>query len=202
MTRHTLADKVLCAALALDTIYPRFTAADLAVRAWLDDKEAFGLAGYEESQCDCNAVNVTIMGRRGLPAKGLLAKHGRHYSITTAGRKRARILMDLDKPPPAPVRKYVVLDEVEADEVCHFLDSVAWEKRHDRAGITREDCRDFAGMNHSVARMFLEHVAKRLANAPAVLPGGREVAAGDIAELLDLHRWLVGRFAPREMVKA
>jgi hypothetical protein len=195
MSKHTLADKVLCAALVLDARgIPRFTSADLAVQAWKADFDAFGLDGYEESHCDCNAVNVTIMGKRGLPARGFLQKAGRYYSLTTAGRKRALMLTGADKPPPAPVREYVLLTMVEVKELNELFDTAAWGQRHEREGISIHGARRFWGGHPSGMRILLEGIAERLATAPAVLPGGREVTAADVAELLDLHRWLVGRF--------
>jgi hypothetical protein len=194
MTRHTLADKVLVAALSLDARgIPRYTAADLAVAAWEADKDAFGLASYEDAHVDCNAVNVCIMGRRGLPAKGLLAKAGRFYSLTPAGRKRAMMLVK-PAPPPAPVREYAALTELEARELAYLFTTTAWAHRDDRDGIARAYATAFWGGHHSGMAAMLTSLASRLATAPAVLPGGREVTAADVAELLDLHRWLVQRF--------
>lgn len=202
MTRHSLADKVLLAALRLDAeVVTRFTAADLAVAAWEDDKDAFGLPGYEESHCDCNAVNVTIMGKRGLPAKGLLLKVGKFYSLTPAGRKRAKALAGIVEPKPPP-RELAVLEEGEAVELAYLFTTTAWLYRHNREDMFRAHATAFWGGNPSGMRTFLGELERRLAVHPAVLPGGREVTAADIAELLDLHRWLVGRFAPREKVKA
>ncbi len=198
--KHTLADKVLCAALRLDAEgHARFTAADLAVEAWRADAETFGLSGYEDDHVDCNVTNVCIMGKRGLPAKGYLAKSGKHYSLTPAGRKRAEMFV-APAPVPSPVREYAVLGEGEARELALLFASTAWSRRS-RDDINRADAVAFWGGHPSGLGTLLKGIAERLEVRPAVLPGGREVTARDVEELLDLHRWLVGRFG-REKVKA
>ena len=88
----SLGDKVLVAALLLSNaeIARDFTAEDLAVEAWRQDRLAFGLRGYEREHPDSNKVYTKIDGQSGLVTKGWLVKSGeRTLRITEAGLSRA-----------------------------------------------------------------------------------------------------------------
>lgn len=84
----TLNDKVLLASLFLSKvdIKKSFTAEDILIKAWNDDKSAFGLRGHENDFPDSNKLYTKLDGKGGLVSKGLLKKvSDRTYSLTEAG---------------------------------------------------------------------------------------------------------------------
>lgn len=63
-----------------------FTAEELAVAAWQDDKSTFGLRGYEDTYPDSNKLFKSIDSKGGLVAKGMIAKVGdRTFRLTPGG---------------------------------------------------------------------------------------------------------------------
>lgn len=84
----TNAEKVLMAAMRLcDGDSSRtFTAEELAVAAWMDDKASFGLRGYENEYPDSNKLFKSIDSKGGLVAKGLIVKVGdRTFQVSGGG---------------------------------------------------------------------------------------------------------------------
>ena len=87
-----LRDQVLLAALACSggNCENTFTAEDLLVRAWKNDKPAWGLRGYEQQYPDADKIHKEIDGR-GLANKGILAlgfverAENRVYRLTASG---------------------------------------------------------------------------------------------------------------------
>ena len=81
-------DKVLMAALELSKgdIHNKFTAEELLVQVWKEDKPAFGLRGYENDHPDSNNLYTKLMGKSGLVRLGYLKKIGeKTYTLTEAG---------------------------------------------------------------------------------------------------------------------
>jgi hypothetical protein len=84
----TNSEKVLMTAMRLcaGDSGRHFTAEELAVAAWLDDKSTFGLRGYEDTYPDSNKLFKSIDSKGGLVAKGLIAKVGdRTFRLTAGG---------------------------------------------------------------------------------------------------------------------
>jgi len=88
----SLGEKVLAAAAAFSEgdVERQFTAEDLVVAAWRQDKQAFGLRGHEENYPDSNKVYTKLDGQAGLVTKGWLQKSGdRTLRLTIGGLARA-----------------------------------------------------------------------------------------------------------------
>jgi hypothetical protein len=93
-------DKVLMAALELskgDT-QNKFTAEELLIQAWKEDKSAFGLRGYENDHPDSNNLYTKLMGKSGLVRLGYLKKIGeKTYTLTEAGLSIASSFKPIDE---------------------------------------------------------------------------------------------------------
>jgi hypothetical protein len=84
----TLNDKVLLASLKLSKgdIHNKFTAEELLVEAWKNDKTSFGLRGYENEYPDSNNLYTKLMGKSSLVHLGYLKKVSeKTYTLTEAG---------------------------------------------------------------------------------------------------------------------
>ena len=84
----TLDEKIFLAAFRLSNgnINHTFTAEDLLIEAWKNDKSAFGLRGYENEYPDSNNLYTKLMGKTGFVSKGYLKKvSNKTYTMTEAG---------------------------------------------------------------------------------------------------------------------
>ncbi len=84
----TLTDRILLAAFSLcgGDLKKKFTAEDLIIEAWRQDKSAFGLRNYENDHPDSNKLYTKLDGKDGLVIKGLFKKVAdRTYILTEAG---------------------------------------------------------------------------------------------------------------------
>src|SRR5437667_8128714 len=84
----TNAEKVLLAAVALCAGHSdrSFTAEELSVNAWQQDKASFGLRGYENDYPDSNKLFKSIDSKGGLVAKGFIVKVGdRTFRLAAGG---------------------------------------------------------------------------------------------------------------------
>src|SRR5581483_9862494 len=84
----TNAEKVLLAAVALcnGNSDRSFTAEELSVAAWLQDKTSFGLRNYENEYPDSNKLFKSIDSKGGLVAKGFIVKVGdRTFRLSAGG---------------------------------------------------------------------------------------------------------------------
>lgn len=109
----TQAQKVLLSGVDLhnDYSFHSFTTAQLAVRAWRNYPDVFGLQGFEHSHPDNKKVESSVFGQRGLVSLGLMKKAPKSnegdYFVTEKGREAVRILNE--KPsPPANIEPWVV----------------------------------------------------------------------------------------------
>ncbi|MBN2331385.1 MAG: hypothetical protein JXC85_06225 [Candidatus Aenigmarchaeota archaeon] len=96
----TLNEKVLLAAFALQKgdIKNKFTAEDLLVEVWQQDKGAFGLRNYENKYPDSNKLFTKLDGKGGLVRKGLLKKVSeRTYILTPAGMSLSNSIRPVDE---------------------------------------------------------------------------------------------------------
>ena len=77
-----------------------FTAEDLLVHAWKNDKLAWGLRGFEDEHPDSSKIFKELdahAGKQGIVGRGLLQKtHGRVYRLTVAGLAAASRLRPAD----------------------------------------------------------------------------------------------------------
>ncbi len=96
----TLNEKTLLAAFALqgNDLKKKFTAEDLLIEVWKQDKGTFGLRNYENQYPDSNKVYTKLDGKNGLVRKGLLKKiSNRTYTMTPAGMSIATSLKPVDE---------------------------------------------------------------------------------------------------------
>lgn len=90
MSKYTLAEKLLLAAIRLREREKTFSAEDLVVQAWEAYPDSFGLSGYSNKYPDSNRIFTKIMGSRGLRGKGWIKKVGqKQYQVTSKGIKEA-----------------------------------------------------------------------------------------------------------------
>jgi hypothetical protein len=95
----TLAEKVLLGAVECTqgSDAATFTAETLAVQAWMMDRNAFGLRGFENEYPDSNKIFKSIDSKGGLVSKALIAKVGdRTFRVTPAGFAKAAALRPTD----------------------------------------------------------------------------------------------------------
>lgn len=95
----TIVEKILIAAYSLEQKgESTFTAEQLIVEAWRQDKGAFGLQGYSDDFPDSNRILTNIMGSKGLKGKGWIEKVGeKQYRLTALGKKVAGNLRSVDQ---------------------------------------------------------------------------------------------------------
>lgn len=96
----TLNEKVLIAVLLISggEVNKKFTAEDIIVKAWEEDRHAFGLRGHEEEHPDSNIIYTKLDGKDGLVNKGYLKKVGdRTYTLSEAGASIAARLSSADE---------------------------------------------------------------------------------------------------------
>jgi hypothetical protein len=209
LTDCTLPEKILLAASQLEDMgQTPFSAEALIVAAWQKYPRTFGLKGYEEQYPDSNKVLAGIMGEKGLPRRGWMAKVGQKlYSLTRDGRQIVHKLMEGEETPPLTARR--VPEQLNRDQdllLQHLLASSAFQKlrQHKQSEWTfSEACRlwsmgERAG-NAVDAR--LEEIKQQLAEVErvvtlgaAVLGNGHEATSAEVAQLSDLHSQLVHRF--------
>lgn len=94
----TLPEKILLVAAELEAGgQSPFTAELLIVSVWQKYPRTFGLKGYDEQFPDSNRVLSLIMGEKGLPRRGWLAKVGQKlYHLTTEGKQLSERLRQGD----------------------------------------------------------------------------------------------------------
>jgi hypothetical protein len=98
--RLTLNEKVILAAFILQKgdFNKSFTAEDLLIKVWEQDKGAFGLRNHENDYPDSNKLYTKLDGKDGLVRKGLLRKIAdRTYILTPVGMSLATSLKPVDE---------------------------------------------------------------------------------------------------------
>src|SRR5262245_34778213 len=98
----TLPEKILLAASTLEERgHSPLSAEALIVSAWQKYPRTFGLKGFEEQYPDSNKVLAMIMGEKGLPGRGWMAKVGqKQYALTRDGKQVVRKLLAGEEVPP------------------------------------------------------------------------------------------------------
>jgi hypothetical protein len=206
----TLPEKILLAAQHLEEQgQSPFSAEALIVSAWQKYPRTFGLKGFEEQYPDSNKVLSGIMGEKGLPRRGWMAKVGQKmYSLTRDGRQVVRKLQQGEATPPLTARRQADQLSREQDLLLQgLLAGAAYQKlRQGREGewTFSEACR-FWSIGERVgsavdARLDelltqLTEIERILAGGVQILGNGRQVDAADAGQLCDLHAQLEQRFA-------
>jgi hypothetical protein len=203
----TLPEKILLAAWHLEEAgQSPFSAEALIVGAWQKYPRAFGLRGFEEQYPDSNKVLSGIMGERGLPGRGWLAKVGQKlYSLTREGRQVVRRLQLGEEPAPPPRKARLSREQ---DLLLQgLLASAAWHKHRqgtEQEWTFSEACRfwNMADRTGEAIDARLDEIQSALAGAERALRGGgatlgngRSVAGEEVGALCDLHQALERRFA-------
>jgi hypothetical protein len=206
----TLPEKILLAASALEEQgNTPFSAEALIVSAWQKYPRTFGLKGFEEQYPDSNKVLAMIMGEKGLPGRGWMAKVGqKQYALTRDGKHVVRKLMAGEEVPPlrsgrgagrlgreqdlllqqllaaAAVQKFTQnrAEEWTFSEACRFW-SIA-----DRTGAAVDQ-----RLDELQARLL--EIEKALRGGEATLGNGRVVTAAEAGQLCEMHSQLERRFA-------
>lgn len=214
----TVHERLLLAAASLeDQGNSPFTAEDLVVAAWQLDPETFGLSGHADAAGrpaypNSNRVFVEIMGSKPLRKQGLLAKAGtKTFRLTESGRQRVAAIRLRNSGAASAGRSEakVSFGRETSRKLQRLLATRAVEKmRSDRDDmITFTDASSFWGINpRSSAMAFqarlgdVEGILRAAEHAAKVRPirfehGGKAYTQEDIAELLNLHRSMLGRFS-------
>ena len=205
----TLPEKILLAGSHLEEQgQSPFSAEALIVAAWQKYPRTFGLKGYEERHPDSNKVLAGIMGEKGLPRRGWLAKVGQKlYALTREGRQVVRRLQQgEDVPPPKAPRPFRLSREQDL-LLQSLLASAAGAKfrqgRH--AEWTFSEAGRFWDMGDRLgdavdARLdeiqsTLGAVERHLGPDSLVLGNGRSVSGPEVGRLCDAHEQLEQRFS-------
>jgi hypothetical protein len=208
----TLPEKILQAAFELEESgQSPFSAEALIVAAWQKYPRTFGLKGYEEQYPDSNKVLAGVMGEKGLPRRGMLAKVGQKlYSLTREGREVVRRLAAGEVQPPPPPKKAekparlareqdLFLQALLAGPIWHkyrqgrqqdwtFSEATRFWNLGDRGG-------DAVDARLAEVLDGITEIERLLATGNATLGNGRVVNALEVSQLGDIHRTLEQRFA-------
>lgn len=205
----TLPEKILLAASHLEDLgQSPFSAEALIVSAWQKYPRTFGLKGFEEQYPDSNKVLSGIMGEKGLPRRGWMAKVGQKlYSLTRDGRQVVRKLLQGEDTPPLTSRRSVPQLTREQDLLLQGLFASAIYAKHRQGRDTEwtfsEACRFWSIGDRlgSAVDARLDEMQKLLTEIEGVLAGGsqtlgngREVTGKEASTLADLHHQLEQRF--------
>jgi hypothetical protein len=207
---YTLPEKILLAAARLEeTGQSPFSAEALIVSVWREHPRTFGLKGYEEHYPDSNKVLSGIMGEKGLPRRGWLAKVGQKlYALTSEGRQMVRHLLG-EAPAPLPAPKAsrgprltrpqdVLLQTLLASAVwsklCQgrasdwtFSEAVKfWDLAERQGQAVDERLREL--------EKLLSASESELKEGTVQLGNGRSVTTVEVSQLIGVHEQLLKRF--------
>lgn len=204
----TVPEKILLAAVTLEEQgQSPFSAEALIVASWQKYPRTFGLKGYADLYPDSNKVLSSIMGGKGLAARGWLAKVGQKlYALTREGRLVVRRLQHGgDAPPPAGVPR---LSREQEKFLTALWATVAFEKYQEgrRQELTFADASGFWGITEGTRgpavdarldhlRATLADLERQLTVGDITLANGRSIGLGDVGLLLDINGHLEERFA-------
>jgi hypothetical protein len=205
----TLPEKILLAASVLEEQGQiPFSAEALIVSAWQKYPRTFGLKGYEDQYPDSNKVLSGIMGEKGLPKRGWMAKVGsKLYSLTRDGRQVVRKLLQGEDTPPLTARRTPETFTREQDLLLQgLLASTAYQKlrQHRQEEWTFTEACRFWSMGELAGPAVdakLDELQKQLSEIERILKGrsqilgnGSEVTASEAGQLCDLNAQLEQRF--------
>jgi len=144
----TTVEKILLAAHNLEENgRSPFSAEELVVKAWEDDKSLFGLQGYADQYPDSNRILTNIMGDKGLKGRGWVEKVGEKlYKLTASGTSIARSLADSAQ---TPASRASTIDRKQITIILRMLESPAFKKKNaqDEQSILFRDACKFWGIS-------------------------------------------------------
>lgn len=184
-------EKILIAAAELEA---PFTAEELAVAAWKKYPDTFGLRGFTDQHPNCNRINTSLMGKRGMVERGLLIKDGDHYLINKAERPA--------KPPKktrSSVRDMAVERMMGSAALKQFSDSptvtIMFANACQFWGITETTPRKRVAAKLQETKKIIAELDTLSSGKYLRLPSGRIITPGDIRLLGNLHRWMEEKFS-------
>jgi len=206
----TTVEKILLAAHALENNgRSPFSAEELVVKAWENDKSLFGLQGYSEQYPDSNRILSNIMGNKGLKGKGWIDKVGEKlYKLTASGTSIAKSMTD---PAQYPASRASTIDRKQMAIILRMLESPAFKKKNAREeeGILFRDACKFWGISSysdasTVTTQFrvnkdvLADLEKAVANSATgrlVLPYMKdEIDKEKVSSLIETNEFLRTKF--------
>jgi hypothetical protein len=206
---RTLPEKILLAASTLeDQGQSPFSAEALIVSAWQKFPSTFGLKGFEQQYPDSNKVLAMIMGEKGLPGRGWMAKVGqKQYALTRDGKQVVRKLVAGEDVPPLTARRGGAKLTREQDLLMQQLLASAAFARAERGRQAEctfsEACRFWSIGDRTGSAVDerldewqakLTEIEKALKAGSATLGNGRQATAEVAGLLCDLHSQLEQRF--------
>jgi hypothetical protein len=209
LVEGTLPEKILLAASTLEERgQTPFSAEALIVSAWQKYPRTFGLKGFEEQYPDSNKVLAMIMGEKGLPGRGWMAKVGqKQYALTRDGKQVVRKLVAGEEVPPLTAKRAGGKLTREQDLLMQqLLASSAFAKfaQGRQAEWTfSEACRFWTIGDRTGSAIDerldelqtqLTEIEKGLKVGPATLGNGKEATEEIAGQLCDLHSQLEQRF--------
>jgi hypothetical protein len=206
----TTVEKILLAAHALEEKgRSPFSAEELVVKAWENDKGLFGLQGYADQYPDSNRILSNIMGNKGLKGRGWIEKVGEKlYKLTASGTSIARSLADSVQ---TTASRAGMIDRKQIAIILRMLESPAFKKKNaqDEQGILFRDACKFWGISSysgastvntqfRVNRDVLAELEKAVASSATVhllLPGMKDVIDKEtVSSLLKTDEFLKTKF--------
>ncbi len=182
----TQPEAVLLAALQLDQDHRTISLASLAVKAWENDQQTFGLSpGYVTAHPDVCKAKCCLCGYKGLVGKELLAheRFGSNYTLTDKGRKMALALageavgVPFDLPPAYAV------------QVARCLTTEAWRRRKDTTSLHFNEAQAFFGVKPGE-----EGIAAQVDRVGAAIQYAATHGHPEGPALFELFRYLECRF--------
>lgn len=181
MTDLTMPQRLICAGFRLEESGQcPFAAEALVVRAWKDNREAFGLAGFEHLYPDANKVLYNLMGARGLVSRGWFVqreKGKKLYELSRQSRDEARVLLG-SVAQRRTLGKIQVSEDVEV-RLCSLLRCRAYSRwRSGGAGeVAVEDAKYFLSLDPAGT---VEKSAQALVSGQTALRCGGVATAADL----------------------
>lgn len=206
----TLPEKILLAASTLeDRGQSPFSAEALIVSAWQKYPRTFGLKGFEEQYPDSNKVLAMIMGEKGLPGRGWMAKVGqKQYALTRDGKQVVRKLVAGEEVPPLTARRTGGKLTREQDLLMQQLLTTPayakFEKGRQAEWTFSDACRFWTIADRTGGAIDerldelqtkLTEIEKTLSTDPMTLGNGKQATAEMAGQLCDLHAQLEQRFS-------
>jgi len=206
----TIVEKILLSAHELENSGKSpFSAEELVVKAWENDRSLFGLQGYSDHYPDSNRVLSNIMGNKGLKGRGWIEKVGEKlYRLTASGSSVARGLAGSAQ---STASRVSTIDRKQIAVIVRMLESPAYKKKnaHDEENILFRDACKFWGIssysdaatastqfrvNKDVLTDF-EEAVKSSGTGRLVLPYMKdEIDEGIVTSLIQTNEFLKTKF--------
>lgn len=188
----------------------------LTVTAWTDNKNKFGITGFEGQYPDINKVCCLIMGVRGLVARGLLAKTApKQYKLTEAGKQwfadrpvSASITPKLrlvrsphDSTIKIPLHEQTELTRLILSPSFSHWKEFQWDNISSKEGLAfwmgTDERYQWPYLHDAMQRVreLLTTMRRRLKGAKTVvLSNGQEIGKKEIVQLWECHSLLADKF--------